>query len=53
MIWLGVVAIVVLLGVLLWWGNRRAVEAQDEMSYLGEDEPQPFHFRSVVPRWRK
>ncbi len=53
MIWFGVIAIVVALGVLIWWGNRRAAQAEDETSYMGEDAPQPFRFTSVVPHWRK
>ena len=53
MVWLGVVVIAAVLGVLVWWGNRRAKEVEDETSYLGTDRFEPFRFRSVVPRWRK
>ena len=52
MVWLGVIVMVAVLGVLVWWGNRFSKEVEDETSYLG-NEPQPFHFRSVIPNWRK
>ena len=53
LIWLGVVIIVTVLGLIVWWMNKRAAQVQDDISYLGEEGFSPFHFSQVWPPMRR
>jgi hypothetical protein len=54
MTWILLGAIVLVLGVAVWWGNRKAKQVQEDTEYLAKEGeyPQAFRFRRVNP-WRR
>jgi hypothetical protein len=53
MLWFLIAVIVVLLGAVLWWLNRRASEAEDETAYLPGGGRRPTIGAAVWSRIRR
>ncbi len=52
MLWIPIGGLLILLGLLVWWGYRKSGQVEDDTSYMEDGSFQPLRFKRLIP-WQK